>query len=640
MGYVSTKALAEALGLSRKSLLEKAAAEGWLFKNTGGGKLFSEQALPLNIRRKLALIKNVNSVPVERHENGTSLYTRVSDGERELAVLKSSLIYEYTRAKAGGIGAAEFIEHYNAGGYPAIYANLGAVSLKTFYRWQAAFKKQGPSGLVRQYGLTRTGAGVSLSDIEKYYLEHFWLTTSQPTMAYAYQMMQINLPDSVCSYATAKRYLQALPKPLKDYKRLGFTKAESLNQPFVEQDYERYMAMEKVVSDHHCLDFVIKYKGKLVRPWITVFQDFRSGKIVGWCPSIAPSTLSILAAYYMMVMRYGIPDLALFDNGKDYRSKLINGYEEWFNVYLPSGMSSEEIVHIQGALPMLGTKIQFTQIYRGQSKGRLERTFGILADYLAKPSGTYIGHDTASRPEEVQTYYRAINKKAKREDFPDWDWFVKSLDAIVNFINDRLPSEGKGLNGKTRSQVFEENYSAKKIVDDETLALSLTRPDKRTVRKSQVEINKRKYYHQSLFEWNGRDVLVRQWLHRDDEVVVCTPHGAIICRAVADATLESESLSETLERVNGMRKQNLKQLAEMGTKEAGAAPEYQTMIDVAMNMYTQNQSFIDWKDPLEKESEDLPKAAGAEDKSITKNKTNQNKRKFKNILTARAEDYV
>lgn len=32
MGYVSTKALAEALGLSRKGVLEKAKAEGWLLK--------------------------------------------------------------------------------------------------------------------------------------------------------------------------------------------------------------------------------------------------------------------------------------------------------------------------------------------------------------------------------------------------------------------------------------------------------------------------------------------------------------------------------------------------------------------------------------------------------------------------------
>ena len=637
MGYVSTKALAEALGLSRKGVLEKAKAEGWLLKKDSRGKVFNEETLPIDVRRRLFEIKKVSSAPVQIQEKDNSLYKQVSDDERQMASFKSALIWEANKAKASGINTTDFIANYNNGAYPAIYSMLGSISVRAFYRWLSAFKKQGCSGLVRQYGLTRKGAGESLLDIERYYLESFWLKESQPTMAYAFKMMKVNFPDSLCSYTTAVRYLQSLPIPLRDYKRLGITKAESLHQPYVEQNYLRYKSMEKVVSDHHCLDLVIKYKGKLVRPWITVFQDFRSGKIVGWCPSIAPSSLSILAAYYMMVMNYGIPDLALFDNGKDYRSKLLNGYDESFEIYLPSGLSEEEIIHIQGSLPMLGTRIQFTDVYRGQSKGRLERTFGIFADYLSKPSGTYIGHDTTSRPEEVQTYYRAINKKAKREDFPDWDWFVHALDCIVNYINDVLPSEGKGMNGKTRSLVFEENYEAKKIVDDETLALALTRPEKRRVRKSQVEIGKRKYYHQSLFEWNGRDVVVRQWLHKDDEVVVCTPHGQVICRAIADATLESERLTETLERIGHIRKQNLKQLAEMGTKEVEAAPEYSTMIEVAGNMYSQNQSFAEWKDPLEIEAESYPKAAGAEEKTILKK---SNKRKLKNILTAHEEDYV
>ncbi|MGF7110413.1 transposase domain-containing protein [Treponema pedis] len=638
MAFVSTKDLANVLGLSRKGLLEKAKAEGWQFKQSSSGFLFLENSLPLNIRRLLFETKTKADLPacIEKQEAANNVYVQVSDKERSLAVFKSNLIYEANRAKSAGIRHEDFINNYNSGAYPEIYSRLGFVNLKTFYRWKAAFKNQGASGLVRQYGLVRVGAGASLKDIERYYLEHFYLQISQPSMAYAFKMMQLNLPDSICSYPTAVRYLNNLPKPLKDYKRLGLTKAESLNQPYIEQDYIRYKSMQKVVSDHHCLDMVIMYKGKLVRPWITVFQDFRSGKIVGWCPSIAPSSLSILAAYYMMVMRYGIPDLCLFDNGADYRSKLLNGYEEWFEVFLPNGLSTEELIHIQGVLPMLGSQVQFTKTYSGQSKGRLERTFSIFADYLAKPSGTYIGHDTTSRPEEVQLYYRAINKQAKRENFPDWDTFVKALDGIVNFINDVLPSDGKGLEGKTRSRAFEENYEAKKIVDDETLILALTRPDKRRVRKSQVEIGKRKYYHQSLFEWNGRDVIVRQWLHRDDEVVVCSPHGQVICRAIADATLEGISLSETIERVGKMRKQNLKQLAEMGTKEVNAAPEYETMIDVAGKMYSQNQSFIDWKDPLEKENEKLPKAAGAENTPVPK----ISKRKLKNIFNATTEDYV
>ena len=68
MGYVSTKALAEALGLSRKGVLEKAKAEGWLLKKDSRGKVFNEETLPIDVRRRLFEIKKVSSAPVQIQE--------------------------------------------------------------------------------------------------------------------------------------------------------------------------------------------------------------------------------------------------------------------------------------------------------------------------------------------------------------------------------------------------------------------------------------------------------------------------------------------------------------------------------------------------------------------------------------------
>jgi len=84
------------------------------------------------------------------------------------------------------------------------------------------------------------------------------------------------------------------------------------------------------------------------------------------------------------------------------------------------------------------------------------------------------------------------------------------------------------------------------------------------------------------------------------------------------------------------KKKNLMMLAEMGSGEVVAAPEFRTMIDVAGGIYAQN-GLIDLDEQLA-----LPKAAGAESLSgkTEAEKPRMNKRTLINPLDARAEDYL
>lgn len=593
---IKTQELATVLSMSKKSVLSRAKKEGWVYVEKGNSHLFSVSTLPLPIRQMVYNAKNVRTEKVLQEKDE---FLKTSDSEREKAVWKARLIFEVERLiKNRTMNLEEFAEQYNERLILSeVFDKLGSVSSKTLYRWRKDYRQLGIDSLVRKKGTG--GAGASLSDIEKHYLETFYLDTSMPSVKYAHRMLLANLPDSSCTYATARRYLQELDKQKVDLKRLGITKFSTLHQPAISQNVLRYKSLEKVVSDHHCLDMVVMYRGKLIRPWITAFQDMRSGKILGWCPSVAPSSFSILAAYYMMVMQYGVPDVCLFDNGKDYRSKILNGHFEKAKVYLPDGLSEEQAVYIEGAFGIIGSKVQFTEVYHGQSKGRLERTFGIFADYLAKPSGTYIGRDTTTRPEEVQTYYRAINGKVQRKDFPDWQWLIGSMGAVVNYINNALPSEGKGMEGKTRSMVFAENLpESVRHADKDVLILALTRGEVRFVRKGSIKINKIDYFAEELLRYNGRQVVVRQKLYTTESITVCEVGGALICDAFCGVLDEGDDVSLAIEKVRGIRQRNLKQLAELGTRENLPAPEYTSMIEVARNMYSQND-FVDFTDPID-----------------------------------------
>jgi hypothetical protein len=634
---VKTALVAAALGLSRGKVLERAKREGWPAVRRGGGLLWAEYRLPLDVRLALA---NSGPRPEDaRPVPAGAAYVRATEKERTAATFRGILITEW---KQSCLRKEDFIAAYNSGAADRrTFRELGPVSLRTFYRWTREFSQKGMDGITPHYSAASGGAGESLSDAEKALLERFWLKDSRPTIRHALELLKKNYPGSQCSYQTARRYLRSLPQALADYRRLGKTAFANKHQPYLDQNIWQYKSLDVVVSDHHCLDCVVMYRGKLVRPWVTTMQDYRSGKVLGWCPSVAPSSLSIIAAYYMAVIQYGIPRKLVFDNGRDYRSEILNGKAVTAAVKTPEGWDEEQEVFIQGVFSLIGSGVSFTLPYNGKSKGRQERYYGILKENFSKEIGSYIGGDARERPEDSELYFRAINGKARRNDVPSWEYLVSALGAMIRYINDDIPSGGKGMGGKTAAQVFTENLPADvRRADRDVLRLALSRGELRRVRNNVVEINNVPYYHEDLIRYSGRQVMVRSMLVTDEEVMICGLDGRFLFNARANYFFEGEDLAAATGRLRGAQKRNILHLAEMGTGEAAAAPEYETMVQVAMNKYRQ-------ADPVDLDrylgrSEELPLAAGAESPPVTPEPPTPQKpgRVIKNPLDAELEDYT
>ena len=79
-------------------------------------------------------------------------------------------------------------------------------------------------------------------------------------------------------------------------------------------------------SDHHKMDvFVKNARGKVVRPWLTVFFDIRSNKVVGHIVREAdPNATVVKQCLKQGILKYGIPKEVYFDNRKDYKSKVFS----------------------------------------------------------------------------------------------------------------------------------------------------------------------------------------------------------------------------------------------------------------------------------------------------------------------------
>jgi hypothetical protein len=345
----------------------------------------------------------------------------------------------------------------------------------------------------------------------------------------------------------------------------------------------------------------------------------------------------------MAVIQYGIPRKLIFDNGKDYRSEILNGKTTTAKTWTPEKWNEEKEVYIQGLFYMIGSEVSFTLPYNGKSKGRQERYFGTLKEYFSKDVGSYIGGDTRERPEDSALYFRAINGMAKRNDVPSWEEAVNGLGAMIAYVNDRISSGGKGMDGKTAGQVFAENLPADiRRADRDTLRLALSKGELRQVRNNTVKIRDVPYYHPDLILYSGQQVMVRSMLTTDEEVMICDLNGRALFNARANYFFEGDDLNAATKRLRGAQKLNLLRLAEMGTGEVQADPEYETMIQVAMNKYRQAEpiNLSEYLAPPEEET--LPIAAGAESATTKPGPSalDKPKRVLKNPLDAKPEDYT
>jgi len=633
-GYVKTSAISSALCISRKETMARARREGWPCVMRKGGLVFLENRLPAGVR--LALTSS--EMPEAGNESGEGGLSQLTDKAREAAQNRSALIYEYHQS---GLKPADFAEAYNAGQFGAhLYKALGAVSARTLYRWLREQKEAGGIGtqalaaLAPRYGIKKSGAGVTLSPVERSLLRQFWLQNTRPAMAHAWKNMLKMYPHSRCTYQTAARFLQSIPPAERDFYRLGKKRFDDLYLPYVEQNVMRYKSLDLAVSDHHVLDCVVLYHGKLIRPWITTFQDYRSGKIVGFFPTVKPSSLSIIAAYYMCCIRYGVPKAALFDNGKDYRSKLLNGYTTTAKQFTPEGIAEDVEVFFQGVLPALGTEVHFTKTYSAKSKGRQERYYRLLGEYLAKDIGSYVGSDTTTKPGDAVLMWRSIDGMAKREDIPTWEYFVRAAVAMIEHINDTFESRGKGMDGKTRSRVFAENLPETiRRVSKEELQQALYRSEVRKCGRNGIKHHGVFYCHPALEGCTGHDVVIRCKLITDNELPVYTLDGRFICNAIGDYYAEGENLNQAIKRVESTRKHTLLSLAERGTNEVGIAAEQKIMIETALRAYDDSLPSLASLLGEPEEEAAMPMAAGAENFPAKK-------KKYVSVLDARPEQIL
>jgi hypothetical protein len=124
----------------------------------------------------------------------------------------------------------------------------------------------------------------------------------------------------------------------------------------------------------------------------------------------------------------------------------------------------------------------------------------------------------------------------------------------------------------------------------------------------------------------------------DEEVMICDLEGRFLFYARANYFFEGDDLDAATRRLRGAQKRNLLRLAEMGAGEVKAAPEYETMVQVALHKYRQAEP-VNIDDYLGR-PEELPLAAGAEQRAPEPLAPPRPRKTLKSPLEAEPEDYI
>lgn len=296
------------------------------------------------------------------------------------------------------------------------------INRATLYRWFDR-KKEGPAAVAPR-NQPKRGHVAWLPQLLKLYQR-----PQKPAVAACLREWRQHYPDVPApNLRTAQRALKALPAEMREYGRMGKHARRSI-QPFIRRTFDGLWPMDVVTVDGHLFKGYVRHPmtGARFRPEVTTYIDIATRKAVGFSAWIAESQFAIWGALHQMVMdpECGVPAIHYSDNGA-YRGD-----------------------QHRSTMERIGTTLMYSEAYRAQARGVIERFNSSVWIPLAKQLPLYAGDDM-----DPQAFRKAL--KAADDNgagLPGWEDFLGACRQALDEYNDR---PHRSLGGKSPNQVWVE----------------------------------------------------------------------------------------------------------------------------------------------------------------------------------------
>jgi transposase InsO family protein len=429
----------------------------------------------------------------------------------------------------------------------------------TLEAWSKEFKRDGLAVFLRKPGEARKPTDKRKAMISAEAAE--WLNANwrkHPSPRHLHRNLKRAAAKSgwsIPSYGWVYRKYKDLPKVVSTITFEGQKAYTSKLAPYVPRDVRDIDALQILVGDHSVRDVTVMLPtGELTRPWLTVWQDLRTGLIWGWHLDLTPSSVTIGLAYANGVKNFGaqplsIPDRDYYsylytDQGKDYRCKTLAGQTLEFKkaAAIEGGLNVLCTQRRVGLIDELGLKHLMARGYNAREKF-VERTFKDLSAWEQNTfENEYCGRGIGHKPERWQRAWHRHEKLVKKIGMHA-EWLRSESpfmmiddyrDALAGRINEYNHSEHTRavLGGATVVPIteYERLYRTRYEISDDALALLLMKAARRKIGKDGVQFFQPNWYflHPEMSKFKGQEIEIRYTDGDWERVWAVLPDGQVV----------------------------------------------------------------------------------------------------------------
>jgi len=533
--------IAEVKGLNIRSIQIRAKKEKWLHENgKNRAKRFVVAKLPEDVRAAIMSSQAEDVLP--------AIYNKEQSGEKttDITLFSSDLALqewqarpescrEEARKRLGLVNKARSIKARNKKTKTKAlkrYAQSQGVSLPSLYKYLKDADKalkdaqsEGRDAIMAQILALTPDYGNNLGACHVFsreaidYAKKLYASQAHLNLSDVYQnTVNEGLIQGwkLGSYDTLKRSInKEMDANLKTLARKGAKRYQADCELKILRDYREIWPNFMWCGDHHIFDVFVKAPGgKVLRPWLTAWMDMASRSFMGWCISFAPNSRTIALALAHGIARkedknfpqHGVPSSVYIDNGKDYRSKYLNGeeikigqidYPEIIERFAALGIDPFYIdltydphekawvkkrgrqnltvrsIRVGGVYARLNIHQRYAIAYHPWSKP-IERAFRNVVQQFSRQQPGWCGSGHEQRPEKLTWEI----KRGLLLSYPEF--CERFYQWVVNCYH-KSPHTGHGMEGRSPDQAFLA-FGVPELVDPEMLAFAL-------LKKEQVKIH-------------------------------------------------------------------------------------------------------------------------------------------------------
>lgn len=532
----STKELAQLLQIAQQNVHGRAKRENWKSeprKSQGGGYTWLFDSMPEKTQYAIRKAELQNA-PVGCNEPTNSIQQPkiLSASKKEHALVKSDLLrlyVEFQEAHGKRVRSKEkFIEHYNNGAYPEIFAQLGEVSWKTLERWKnKQNKSQDYLSLADKRGMAHCGKSI-ITEAHKAIILGQVLNPNAPFIGQVARKVESRCKEeglTVPSDATIRRFINTYISESYDEYVLFREGKKAWNDKCcisILRDWSLVQVGDVIIADGHTLNFetINPETGKPKRMTLLLFFDGASNHPLGWEVMATENVQCISAAFRRSCMLLGkFPKVVYLDNGRAFRAKYFEGCRDF------------QQAGIDGLYESLGVKVIHAWAYHGQSKP-IERFFGTMHDMeISMPS--YVGRNISEKPARLhrnEKLHQKLHEKLGGRPLTLEETHTEIAKWFAQYVQRRQPRTH--LKNKCPAEVFEQGRGEGLTQGDlARLDVLMMQKTVRTITKDGFRLHGKLYWHEVLAS-RRHEILIRY-----DEILspncvkVYTKDGEFLCEA-------------------------------------------------------------------------------------------------------------